>query len=68
MNDDNRSLWLSVSAAAIALILYYGVNYLSCGSISKKMGLNHDYGLFYGCMIEYEKGKWIQSSKYRAFD
>ena len=37
-----------------------------CESQAKKMGVNHDWGFFQGCMIEPKPGQWVPLKNYRV--
>jgi hypothetical protein len=56
----------AIFAAVIGLCMW-SASY-SCSVKAEKMGFNHSWAPFQGCMIEHKPGKWIELRRYRAFD
>ena len=51
----------------IATTVFVGyVSSISCEKQAKKMGVNSDWELLQGCMIEVKPGKWAPLKNYRA--
>lgn len=58
---------LAIVAAIIcilALTLYMPAQ--SCAKQAKKMGMNHDWELVQGCMVEVKPGQWVPLHNYRV--
>ena len=47
---------------------FYKYEKYVCESKATKMGVNHEFKIGQGCMIEYAPGKWIDIEKYRIVD
>jgi hypothetical protein len=56
-----------VGLAVILGLAMWSSSY-SCAVKAEKMGFNHSWAPFQGCMIEHKPGKWIELRRYRAFD
>ena len=54
----------------VALIIILSIVFIpetiSCANTSNAMKMPHSYRASTGCMIEYEKDKWIPLKNYRA--
>lgn len=67
MNNWTRYDWIALPIVLIIggsiISVLYGSQVYSCASTAQVMNVNYRYGLFIGCMVEFEKGKWgpIQS-------
>ena len=53
--------------AIIFFMIAIGEKY-SCYEQTKRIGYNHNWGLFSGCMIEKKPGQWIPLDVYRGFE
>lgn len=53
----------------IIVAVVCGPSYLlgsyTCGKVAEKMGVEHDYGLFTGCFVKDENGKWYNYDQQR---
>lgn len=56
-------------AGALVGVLIIGLAYTFgppfCRAPAEKMGIDHDWGFWSGCMVEIEPGKWVPLETYR---
>ena len=52
---------------AVLFMIAMGDKY-SCYEQTRRIGYNHDWGLFSGCLIEKKPGQWIPLDVYRGFE
>ena len=66
--EDYIIAFLTIGLIVIALFaVSMGLKY-TCYEQTKRMGYNHDWGFFSGCMIEKKPGQWIPLDVYRGFE
>ena len=44
------------------------IEFAKCGARADRMGINKEYGIIAGCIIEHQPGKWVPLDMYRALD
>jgi hypothetical protein len=61
---------ISVSAVLLGIILVFAgmVSSCSCKMKSKAMGLNYDFGMIQGCIVETKDGQKVDIKNYRVID
>lgn len=70
MKNEGTLIEYAIVAAIAFLIVLLTASISSvpfaCESKAKKMGVNYDWGLIQGCMVEVKQGQWVTLNNYRV--
>lgn len=67
MSDHLKEMIWVFGSVALTIALFLFFKDRECSGRAKMMGVNHEFGLITGCMIEYEKNKWAPIENVRKF-
>lgn len=57
-----------VLALLVIFVAGWGYPAMKCSQQWNRSGMNHEYSLLSGCMVEHKPNQWIPADKYRAQD
>ena len=68
LDDFLESLFSGISALLVTAVLLAGIFYLAkleCSQRWENSGMEYEYGVIQGCVIQLKDGRWVPAENYR---